>query len=335
MEPKLIATTSPEPGGSALALPAAARTAEMRTLIKTVIRLKAMARLAFALAFFSVIGLFLTYQRFSTLRPIVTVGGQSITKRDYESVLEQKDNGKALHDMVSEALIEQAAAKAGALPAEEDISRRMALIQQRDPRAVQEAEADGSLPLLHDQLHAQIALENLRIQNVFVSNAEVLRYYNAHQADFQEHAQARMTLVVADTAEESEAAADDLRDGIPPDILAEQNGLHVAGHGGYTVNLETPQGHALFTSWKHMRPGEIRTRPLGKQFLVVQMVSAQTAKIIPLRGIQADVARLARLEKAVPAEVELARLYQETPPRFPAEKYARYFDAAAQAGHSP
>jgi hypothetical protein len=327
--PPLIAPPSPAPT-PALTAPASA--SEARALLRALIRLKWAAGFASALAVFSLAGLFLTYQRFSTLRPIVLVGGQRITLRDYEGALERRDNGKVLHDMVSAALVRQAAAGAGVLPTDDDVSARLALIQQRDPGLVQAAAEDGSLPLLRDQLLDQIALENLRIRNVPVSDAEVDRYYQAHRASFQQRAQAQMALVVADTAEEADAAADDLRDGIPLDVIAEQKGLYVAGEKGYRVSLGTPQGRTLAESWKTMRSGETRTAPLGRQFLVAQMVSVEGAGTLPLQTVRASVARLARLEKTIPAEAALARLYRATPPSFPVDKYAGYFDAGARAG---
>ncbi len=332
MEPNAPPTIGPRPSAPVAVFNAPASGAGARSQFRTVLRLKMAAGFASTLAVLALAGLFLTYQRFSTLRPIALAGSQRITLRDYEGALEQRDNGKLLHEMVSAALVRQAAAKAGILPTDDDVAARLALIRQRDPGLVQAAEADGSLPLLRDQLLNQIALENLRIQNVPVTDAEIRRYYQAHGANFQQHAQARMAVVVADTAEEADAAADDLRDGIPADVLAEQNGLHVAGQKGYRVDLGTPQGRALAASWKTLRGGETRTAPLGKQFLVVQMISAQAAGTVPLQAIRADVARLVRLEKAAPAEAELARLYQANPPTFPVEKYAQFFEAGARAG---
>ncbi|MGI4788459.1 MAG: peptidyl-prolyl cis-trans isomerase [Janthinobacterium lividum] len=315
----------PEPEAPPAVRKTTAQAAEVRALFKSVVRLRAIAGAASVVAFLALLGLFLTYQRFSTLRPIVEVGGQSITKRDYESALEEKDGGRTLHDLVSSVLIRQAADKVGVLPSDSDVDTRLAEIRQRDPGQVQAAESDGSLPLLRDQLLAQIALENLRIQGVTVSDAEVSRYYNAHRADFKQSAQAKMTLVVADTAVEAAGAAADLHDGIAESVIAEQNGLHVAGQDGYAVDLGTSQGRALAASWKTMHVGEIRTASLGSQFLVALLVSAQQPRIIPLQDIKAGIVRLARLEKAVPAQVELDRLYKADPPTFPVEKYAQYF----------
>jgi len=333
MEPKASPTIDTQASAPAGAAPASA--AEARALLRTVIRLRTLAAFASAVAVLALLGLFLTSQRFSPLRAIAVVGGQSITKRDYDEALEQKDGGKMLHDLVSDALVRQAADRAGVLPTEGDVAARLALIGQRDPGLAQAAEAEGSLSLLRDQIQAQMALENLRFHDVSVSDAEVRRYYEAHRANFQQRARASMTLVAADTAAGAEAAAADLHDGIPPDILAEQKGLHVAGQNGYQVNLGTPPGRALSESWKTMRVGQIRTGRLGKQFLVAQMVSVQPAQTIPLQDIKADVTRLARLDKAVSAEAELARLYQANPPAFPVDKYARYFDLGARAGGSP
>ena len=308
--------------------------AQARALQKAIIRLKRISGVASALAVLALISLFLTYQRFSPLRPLVQVGGQSISQRDYEAAWEQQDGGKVLHDLVSAALIRQAADRAGVLPRQSDVDARLALIRQHDPGTVNTAEANGFLPLLRDQLLAQIALENLRIQSVSASDAEISRYYQMHQANFQQRTQARMTLVVADTAKQAGDAAADLRAGIPPEVLAGQTGLHVAGQNGYQPNLGR-QGPALAAAWKTMSVGEIRTTALGRQFLVIQLVSVQAAQTRPLEEIKTDVARLVRLEKAVPADVELKRLYQADPPVFVVKKYAQYFSADTQIGHQP
>ncbi len=335
MELKAIFMIDPSQTSAVPARNAPFSPAKARALLRTIKRLKMLSGLASAIALFALIGLYLTYQRFSTLRPIIQAGGQTITLRDYEGTLEQQDSGKVLHDLVSAALIRQAADRAGVLPSQSDVDVRLALIRQRDPATVQAAEANGSLPLLRDQLLAQIALENLCIQNVSVSDAEVSRYYETHQAHFQQHAQARMTLVVADTAKEAEDATDDLRAGIPPEVLAGQKGLHVAGQNGYHANLGTRQGRALAASWKTMQVGEIRTAPLGRQFLVTQLVSVQAAQTRPLEEIKTDVTRLARLEKAVSPDTILAQLYQANPPVFKVDKYAQYFAGSTQARRSP
>lgn len=337
MEPQAPPVTEPQPAapppaGTASAGAAPVSAVEARAQFRAVLRLRRLAWVTSAVAALALLALFLTYQRFSPMRVIAQAGGQAITLRDYDGVLEQKDAGKTLHDMVSAALVRQAAARAGVLPTDEDVAARLALIRQRDPSAVQAAGADGTLPLLRDQLLSQMALENLRLQNVPVTDADVSRYYESHRANFQQRARASLTLVAADTEAAAEAAAADLRDGIPPDVLATQPGMHVAGQNGYQVDLGTPAGRALSDEWKTMREGEIRTARLGRQLLVVQMVAVRPAQTTPLGDIKGDVTRLVRLDKAPSADDELARLYQAEPPQFPEDKYRAAFDTGARAG---
>jgi len=300
----------------------------VRRLFRTIRRLKIIAGTASIVAALALAGMVLTYQRFSTLRPIALVGGEAITRRDYEDAMEQKYGKEVLTDLVSAALVRQAAASSGLLPTDDYVDARLALVRQHDPGLVSQAEAAGTLPALREQLRAQIALENLRIENVSVTDTEVARYYAAHRASFQQAAEDRMNLVTAQTARQAKMAARELRGGAL-DTLAKQPGLHVVGRHGYQVNLATPQGRALTQSWNAMHTGEVRTEPLGGQFLVVQMVSAQPARVVPLGSIQADVTRLAKLDKAISAQAEIARLYQANPPSFPVEKYAAFFNGSA------
>ena len=240
--------------------------------------------------------LFLTVQRFSTLRPIVKIGSERITVRDYEGTLEQNDRGKILYALVSSALIRQAASEAGALPTDTDVSARLEAERRSGSGVIQAAEAGRTLPLVRDLLSARIALENLRIQNISASPDEIRRYYALHPADFQKHAQAKMTLVVADTDSLAEAAAADLRDGIRPEILAEQSGLSVVGQNGYQLDLNKLGGTLPLSFWKKMHVGDIETTRLGRRFLVAQMVSAQSSHPVPLRQIAGEVSRRVRLE---------------------------------------
>ncbi|MBV9850611.1 MAG: hypothetical protein JO250_13140 [Armatimonadetes bacterium] len=74
----------------------------------------------------------------------------------------------------------------------------------------------------------------------------------------------------------------------------------------------------------------MQTIPVGQDYLILRADKAAPAGIPPLGRIKPQVTRLARLEKADPPAVEIARLYQAARPQFNVAKYESYFDDLSQ-----
>lgn len=271
-------------------------------------------------AVISLVGNIVIYNRFTTLRPLVTVGKTVITKRQYQDTLEEAAGKQVLSKMVFAELIRQAASQAGLMPTDTQVAARIAQERAKNPALYRD--------IRDDQLRADVtslmALENLRMQNVTVTDDDIAAYYALHLSEFQKTRQTKAALVVTSSQADAKAAAHMLQESIEPAIIAEQPGFQAAGVDGYSLDMQTPGRQGILHSILQMKRGNIRIFPMGKQFLTVEVyTNPNTAP--PLWQVKDQVSRLARLERSPTAETVLASLYHANKPTFEIEKYAVYF----------
>lgn len=275
------------------------------------------------------------YYRYSTSRPIVTLGSQSISRKQFQDVLESQAGQPVLSKLVFESLVAQAAAQASLTPTPQDIQARIDAIQRRAPQVLTPYSSDPvKMAQFRHDLGTSIALENLRTQGVAVSPAALSAYYTAHRADFALPAQWKTTTVVADNSVDAQTAADALRQGEPPDVLARQPRLRVVGVGGYNPNIQTAVSPATYqqmnTFLKSAKVGDVKIFPAGKYSVILRLTQKSAGTVPPLSQIKDQVERAARLAQAPSQDAELAKLYQAAHPSFTSDKYAAYFASAQQ-----
>ena len=146
-------------------------------------RIGAVAVVLFLLLVVSLCANGLLYLRYSTSRPLVTVGNEVITKKQYQDQLENQSGQDVLNKMVMARLIMQAAAKAGVKPTSQDVDAQIAEMERRTPQLLTPYIQDAAKMVAFKQdLAAQIALENLRIAQVAPSSVDARGYYARHQA---------------------------------------------------------------------------------------------------------------------------------------------------------
>ncbi|MBV9850770.1 MAG: hypothetical protein JO250_13940, partial [Armatimonadetes bacterium] len=181
----------------------------------------------------------LLFLRYSTSRPLVTVGSQVISKKQYQDALDYQTQGTVLKKLVLQDLVGQAAAREGVLPTEADVNARIQEIQRRTPQELTAAQQDpGKMAQLKGDLKSDLALDNLRMKDVRVTDAEVADYYSRHKKDFALPAQMQTSIVVAENGVDAAQAVTLLRQRIGMDVIARQPRLHVVGMNGYTVNMQ-------------------------------------------------------------------------------------------------
>ena len=274
-----------------------------------------------ALAVVSLIGNAVIYFRFTTLRPLVTVGSKTITKREYLAVLDDAAGKPVLTKLVFDQLARQAAAKAGLMPTEQDITQRVVAIRAHDPRM-----ADLPDYKLREAAISDLALDNLRIRNVQVTDAEVARFYAAHPQNFQREKSLQAALIVTGNRTDAQTVADLLQQGVSPSVIAKQPQFHVVGFNGYTIDLQQATYKNILASLFAMKAGQEKLFPFDKRFLTARVYRNQPIQVLPLRDIRPLATRLARLEKAPSAATELVSLYKSNRPMFVISKYATFFD---------
>lgn len=171
------------------------------------------------------------YSRWSDKRPLVRVGQRVVTRGEYYSALDQAAGKNVLNQIVLSELIRQAAASDAVPVSSSDINTRLATLRRTSPQGIPPTDTPG----LRDQIGLTLALENLRIRHVTVSDAEVLAFYNAHKAAFVLPTQMRNTVVV--TAPAAAQAAALLHQHQTAQAIAAHPGLRVVGINGFALNL--------------------------------------------------------------------------------------------------
>lgn len=291
----------------------------------------------------SLAGNALLYMRYSTSRPLVTVGNEVITRKQYQDRLEQQSGQDVLSKMVFDKLVTQAAARDGVTPTEQEVNAQLADIQRRSPQVLMPYTQDpAKMAEFRHDFRSALALENLRIKDVALTPADVAAYYAKNRAKFALPQQVQASTVVTRNAVDSSTAEALLHQKTPLDVLARQPRLMVVGMNGYNPDLGTlpPALKQQINGFIHKaQVGEMKTfqyaAPDGTFYMTFRVTSNSHETLPPLTQIRSQVERQARLAHAPAPPVEIARLYQAAKPTFNTEKYASYFDAVQKTATGP
>ncbi len=271
----------------------------------------------------SVAANFVQYFRYSPSRPLVTVGHRVVSHGEYLADLDGAAGKQVLSRIVYGELILQGAAKAGLLPTPQDVDARIADLRRQSQQAL------PSDDVLYDQVRTQMALENLRLQGITATEAEVTAFYDQHKAQLAVPGRVNTTIVVTQSAADAARATKDLADGETEAQIAAEPGMHVGGVNGFNINLSAlpaAQGNAIKQAAVSLPLGTSRTFRIGPTvYLTLEPHSRDAGGLAPLSQMHDQVARLVRLQKAPTEAQELATLYHASPPSFQMARYASYF----------
>jgi len=280
-------------------------------------------------AILSLIGNVVLYKRYSTSHPIVKIGADVITKKQYLDTLEYTSGESVMKKLVFSTLIRQAAVKAHVLPTAADVDARIQQIQRTNPQMLAVANSNPSqMVSIRDDLKTAIALENLRIAPISLSPQEIQAYYDVHKGEFTLPQQVQTTMVVTTTSEDADTAALLLQQGMTEDVIARQPRMHVAGVNGFAVNinaLDVVDRNKVSKIVFAMKDGDIKTVAVHGAFLTFKVKHAAPNGIPPLSSILDQVTRAAKLDKAASPQQTIAALYQAAKPQFDSTSYANYF----------
>ena len=290
-------------------------------------------RLVALVAVVSLIGNVLQYYRYSPWRPLVTVGHRVVRQREYMAALDGAAGKAVLNKIVYEELIQQAATRAGLMPTAQDVDMRLADLRRRSPRSLPPDDQ------LWDQMQLQMALENLRMRGTTATEAEIADYYAQHKGDFSTPARAQTTLVATTNAADAARAAQMLTADRAESQIAAQPGMHVAGIGGFSVNIDSlpPTVRQLVGQTVMALPvGSVKTIQIApKVFFTLKPQGREEGQVTPLPLVRQEVARRVRLLKAPNDQAELITLYRANPPSFDMAKYGSYFSDMPTASPPP
>jgi hypothetical protein len=277
----------------------------------------------------------LLYSRYSTSRPVVSFDGGSVTKKEFQDALEFQSGKPVLTKIVYSEIVEQAAKRAGVLATESDINTRLTELQRRSPQLLPDEKSEPEkFQVFKRDLGTDISLENLRLKGVTVDESEIQEFYQKNKKQFTLPMQVGTTMVVTDNSQDASTAEADLKQGLGEDVIARQPGLHVVGVNGFKVNMDAlplQYKNAISATVFRMKPGEIKSIQLGKNFITFKVNKSEATAVPPLSKIHAEVERQARLAKAIGPQEMILRLYKEAKPKFNIERYKAYFREAEMA----
>ena len=281
-----------------------------------------------AVTVLSVVVAIFTYLRWAPSRAAVTVGGQKISKFDYQNAMELQVGPAVMKKLVYSDLIRQAATQQNVMPSTADVEARLADMTRRNTQLAASLQNSAVAAQTRDDLTTDLALENLRIKGVTASEPEIQSFYNTNRSAFTIPSQVQTTLVVSQNRTDASTAEHLLSLNTAPEMIARTPRLRVAGINGFNIDMSRLDPTTRTEIGKQvmgMRQGQMKTLPVGALFLTFKVKSNTPNITPPLSQVHEQVARLVRLKKAVSPQEELAALYTATTPTFINERYKNYF----------
>ena len=278
----------------------------------------------------SLIAVALMYFRYSTSRPLMTMSGTEISKKDYQDMMDALYGKATLTKMAYARIIHQAALKAGGTVADKDIDARIAEIHRVNPSLVETAQRDPLRgQMLRDDTRTTLELENIRLKDVHISDEEIKEFYEKNKTRLGLPLQVQTSIAVANNQGDAAAAKEMMDSGIALNIIGRQPRIKVVGVNGWTPNWNLlPPADRKRLSDEVNNTGLKQTRivPIKDIFFVVRIDRRDEGGVPAFEKVKDRVTRFAKLSRAPKEPEALARLYKEANVTFEVPKYAAYFD---------
>lgn len=240
--------------------------------------------------------------------------------------------------LVLTRIIADAALRAGVYPTGAEIDAYARNVERSTPYLyeMQRLKADGSDTLLRQEMASLLALENLRLRGVSVSEKEVRAWWTRYRERLALPVQVA-TVIVETPAKDEEKASKAralLRERIPPYLIAREPSTRVVGVGGFEPDWEniSPEAAKLLNETIfRLQPEQIISVRIPGAIYTVRLVSRSGGGAGQFRSLDAPpaalrnrVTRLARLAKAASSDAVLAQIYKEARVTWEITPYSAY-----------
>jgi hypothetical protein len=289
------------------------------------------------------------YMRWSGKRPIFSVNGQGVSKRDFDNYLEDRVGPQSKIELVQEMMIEQEATKQGVLPSEQEAKDAVDELRQTSwqfanqlmahPWAILDAERKAKL---------QLAEKRLLTKDIQVTPEETQEEYNQHPWSFDTPNKAQVELAAIMDPSHTNDVKELMDKQISPEVIMRQLTRKVVVFlgDGYKLTLEQPFGTKTNAPLFAMKPNEVRVLkpdpPLlqsGVKQIVVRMLQTTPGHKADFNDPKTkENLRLAvALKRAAPWSEYLSKLWASTDFQSDDPNDKRYIEQAwwperAQAG---
>lgn len=275
------------------------------------------------------------YKKYSSNRPVVRVGSDVVTLKEYRDNLDYKFGKAVLSKMTLAKIVNQAAQKAGVTASKADVDARIADIQRRTPAVLEAAMKDPvQMNELRQDLATDLAVENLIIKDVPASDTQAREFYAKNAALFAVPLQSQTLMATAANSVDANTAAALMRQkGTTGAMLATQPRIGVVGvTSQINWNAIPPKDRDnLSQAVNRTAIGGVSVVPVTGGFFVVRIDSRESAGTVPYEKIKGQVLRMARLQKGTPRDVKLAQLYRDAGVTVEMANYASFFSELNEA----
>lgn len=171
---------------------------------------------------------------------VAKVGDHPIMYDEWMSHL-QETHGKAeLKEMVNKELVHQAADERGITIDEKVIERDIALLATMQ-HGLSEDEIDREKERWERQIIYRYTLEALLTENLSIDEDEIKTYYDTYENQYNFSESVQMSHIIVQTMEEAERVKEQLDEGAPFELLAQEYSLdeETKNKGGYLGHISS------------------------------------------------------------------------------------------------
>lgn len=280
----------------------------------------------------------LMYQRYSSGKPVVLIGSDSVTIKDFRDRLELVSGKGILSSMVARSLVMSEAKAKNLAPKPADIDERVELMLRSNVPGVS-AKLGNPLQkmLLTEDIETSMALENITVANVAMTDGDLMAWFKKNKKSFILPDQTRTTIVVAKNVVDASTAEKLLLQKEPridTSTIARTPRLGVLG---LTANVDwkkIPLGFRklLISKVGVSVPGSVFKLLIpavkGEQggFLIVRVEAKSPAGVPPFAQIRKYVEHQYKLQTAaaqgLTTQNMFLKLYKEKSPTVEVSKYS-------------
>jgi hypothetical protein len=232
-----------------------------------------------------------------------------ITRKNLDDRVDYLYARQILEKLIWNRLIMQEAQRKNCVPTDGQVQQMVAQIERTSPAIVDRARlVDPQLLMFKEDLATTMALRNIRIAGISVSDDEARTFYAAHKLQFALPVQSQTTTVIARDRLAADTARSLLTNGTEPALIAGRDGLSVVG---IDANLTGTVPQSINEQVLRLKDGQIGEYQIGTQYMVVRIDKRSPAVIPSYESIQDQVAIAAKLAKAPPQDATLKELMKQ------------------------
>jgi hypothetical protein len=289
----------------------------------------------------SLAGNALMFQRYSSAKPVVSMGSDAVSMKDFRDRLEIVSGKQVLTKMVLRSIVMSEAKAKGVAPTKADVDGRIELMKRANVNGIAAAMNDQTQKyIVEEDVETDIALENVITNGVPVTETALLEFFRKNQKVFVLPDQAKTTIVLAQNQVDATTASRLMQQKSPKidaATIARTPRLAVLGlTASVDWNKISPDFRKALIAKVNATPAggvfQMNVPAKGKDksgMLVVRLESKGAAGVPPLAQIRPHVERQFKLQQAAiqgrTKQVVLAELYKAKHPTIEVSKYSPWF----------